>query len=202
MLPNHNKSFSMINHRTIKLNPKGFTLIELLVAVAIIAIISAIGFASYSQAQILGRDAKRKQDLRSIATALELYYQSNKTYPDSSLASTCSHRTSSTPYCLSDSNESLSPPNPWIYQLNSTYINKLPKDPKSNGADPRNPGPNFGYAYYGNPLGCNGGPAYLLVTQLENSGDPDTLAKQHYTYSSNDLTPLWNPNLFAITSCP
>src|SRR3990167_4460210 len=60
---------------------KGFTLVELLIAISIIAIISAVGITSYSQAQKLGRDFKRKQDLRSIATALELFHQKYKRYP-------------------------------------------------------------------------------------------------------------------------
>src|SRR3989338_7758435 len=61
---------------------KGFTLIELMVAITIIAIISTIGLVTYSKAQMLGRDAKRKQDLRSISIALQLYYQANKRYPE------------------------------------------------------------------------------------------------------------------------
>jgi prepilin-type N-terminal cleavage/methylation domain-containing protein len=64
-----------------KLNIRGFTLIELLVAVSVLAIVATIGIGSYTQAQKLGRDAKRKQDLRSIAAALEIYKYKNGRYP-------------------------------------------------------------------------------------------------------------------------
>ena len=68
------------NHK----NRRGFTLIEIMIAISILAILATIGMTTYSQAQLRGRDAKRKQDLRAISTALELYYQRNKRFPCSS----------------------------------------------------------------------------------------------------------------------
>src|SRR3989344_814117 len=59
----------------------GFTLVELLVVISIIAILSAIGLTMYSVAQKSARIAKRIADLRSIQTALELYYNVNRSYP-------------------------------------------------------------------------------------------------------------------------
>lgn len=53
---------------------KGFTLLEMLVVLGIIAIIVTMGFVSYSTAQKKARDAKRKQDLKSIQNAMEQYY--------------------------------------------------------------------------------------------------------------------------------
>ncbi len=58
---------------------KGFTLIELMVAISIIAVLSTIGMVAYSKVQLLGRDARRKQDLRAIAQALEIFYQGKLT---------------------------------------------------------------------------------------------------------------------------
>lgn len=60
---------------------KGFTLIELMVSISILVIVSTVGIVSFSRAQIVSRDARRKEDLHNIATALQVYYQANKRYP-------------------------------------------------------------------------------------------------------------------------
>jgi len=53
----------------------GFTLIELLVVIAIIAILAAVGFATYSGVQKNARDSKRQTEINAIANALEIRYQ-------------------------------------------------------------------------------------------------------------------------------
>lgn len=53
---------------------KAFTLLEMLVVIGIISILVSIGFSSYSTAQKKSRDAKRKNDLKSIQNAFEQYY--------------------------------------------------------------------------------------------------------------------------------
>ncbi|MCX7956063.1 MAG: prepilin-type N-terminal cleavage/methylation domain-containing protein [Patescibacteria group bacterium] len=53
---------------------KAFTLLEMLVVIGIIGVIVSIGFVSYSTAQKKSRDAKRKNDLKSIQNAFEQYY--------------------------------------------------------------------------------------------------------------------------------
>ncbi len=55
-------------------NNKGFTLLELLVVIGIIAILVAVGTASYSTVQKKARDAKRKTDLKELQSAYEQYY--------------------------------------------------------------------------------------------------------------------------------
>ncbi len=55
-------------------NEPGFTLIELLIVIAIIAVLSTIGSVIYSGFQKNARDAKRKIDIESIASALEANY--------------------------------------------------------------------------------------------------------------------------------
>jgi prepilin-type N-terminal cleavage/methylation domain-containing protein len=60
---------------------QGFTLIELLVVVAIIGVLATIVLASLSDARARARDAKRLADIRTIQTALEVYYLDNGTYP-------------------------------------------------------------------------------------------------------------------------
>lgn len=60
---------------------KGFTLIEILTVVAIILILSGLGFFSYRSAQIKARDSKRISDLREIQKLLENCYEVNNSYP-------------------------------------------------------------------------------------------------------------------------
>lgn len=60
---------------------KAFTLIELLIAMAIIGILATVGLGSFRTAQMRGRDAERKSDLKQISNAIELYYQDYNRYP-------------------------------------------------------------------------------------------------------------------------
>lgn len=60
---------------------RGFTLIELLVVIAIIGILSSVVLASLNSARKKGRDARRIADLKQLQLALELYYDSQQSYP-------------------------------------------------------------------------------------------------------------------------
>jgi len=51
----------------------GFTLIELLVVIAIISLLSSVVLASLSGARESARDTRRKQDLKQIKTALNMW---------------------------------------------------------------------------------------------------------------------------------
>lgn len=59
---------------------KGFTLIELLVVIAIIGILAGIVLASLGSARSGANDAKTKEQLSSLRTAMETYYGSNGGY--------------------------------------------------------------------------------------------------------------------------
>ncbi|HEY4473972.1 MAG TPA: prepilin-type N-terminal cleavage/methylation domain-containing protein [Candidatus Paceibacterota bacterium] len=59
----------------------GFTLIELLVVIAIITILSSVVLTSLSDARRNSRDAKRIGDVKQIQLALELFYDSQSSYP-------------------------------------------------------------------------------------------------------------------------
>lgn len=100
---------------------KGFTLIELLVVIAIIGILSSVVLASLNSARAKARDARRISDLKQISLALELYYDSNRSYPNPGWGwrSECSAW------------GGLSPSNV-IPGLTPTYLSVFPSDPSMN----------------------------------------------------------------------
>lgn len=60
---------------------QGFTLIELLVVIAIIGTLATIVMVSLNTARSKARDTRRAADLRNVAAALEMYYDSKTGYP-------------------------------------------------------------------------------------------------------------------------
>lgn len=60
---------------------KAFTLVELLVAMAIVAVVMAAALVAFSGTRATARDGKRKADLETIRSALELYRSDNGGYP-------------------------------------------------------------------------------------------------------------------------
>src|SRR5690349_3216597 len=61
---------------------RAFTLIELLIVVAIIAILAAIAVPNFLEAQTRAKVTRVKNDLRTVATALETYRLDNSGYPE------------------------------------------------------------------------------------------------------------------------
>lgn len=63
------------------MNKKGFTLIELLIVIAIIGLLATLAIVSLTTAQRKARDVKRVADMKSIQSAMELYYSDHAGYP-------------------------------------------------------------------------------------------------------------------------
>ena len=63
---------------------KAFTLLEILVVISIMGILIALGTAAFSTAQKKGRDARRREDLKSVQAAMEQYYSNYSGYPNGS----------------------------------------------------------------------------------------------------------------------
>lgn len=179
---------------------RGFTLIELLIAISIVAVIASIGFVSYSQAQASARDLRRKNDLQAIATALELYYQTNKRYP-----------------CPGDGVWNWSSAGEkWIQDdgcggtgvtFDNSYINRTPVDPVNNSPVSGNPPLatgfyGYGYrGYYSSLCGNKQGQFYILYTQLENKKDPQSIQGDKNKPKDCDGSPIdWPDGTFSITS--
>jgi prepilin-type N-terminal cleavage/methylation domain-containing protein len=60
----------------------GFTLIEIIVAIMILAIVSVGLLGNFFRSPPKARDAKRRQSLKQIHNALEIYYNDFNEYPE------------------------------------------------------------------------------------------------------------------------
>lgn len=66
---------------------RGFTLLEMMVVVAIIAILAGILIPNFTRARAQAQTAACIGNMRTIATALELYYTDKESYPVATAAS-------------------------------------------------------------------------------------------------------------------
>ncbi len=135
---------------------KGFTLIELMIVIAILGILISVGLTNFKSVQIKSRDARRKNNLRQIATALEYYYNDYGTYPPDAGNQIYGCGTTGLLVCAwGDPFQTV--------QANGTtpktiYMPKLPGDPSS------------GRTYYYDRINST---SFRLYAMLENSEDRD-----------------------------
>lgn len=128
----------------------GFTLLEILVVMVIIGILTVIGLGNYMSSQLKARDSQRKQNLRQVANAVELYYNDRGRFPTSS--------DSRIEGCGSD--PSSPTPCDWggEFSLGGVlYLSKLP------------PGEQGPFIYESD------GTYFKIYTYLENSKDPQVM---------------------------
>ncbi len=136
-----------MNKHSLPLRGKGFTLVELLIVMTLISSLAALVLVNFRSAQMRGRDAVRKSDLRNIQTALRLYYNDIGGYPLGS--GTITGCGGATPGACTWGTA-------WI-RNNTTYMNILPADPLSTQT----------YIY----TGVAGNEDYTLRACLESKSD-------------------------------
>lgn len=122
---------------------KGFTLIELLTVISIISVLTAVLTVAFVAVSGRSRDATRKNNIKQIQSALELYKNDNGTYPPTATITSIT--------CNSPFRTGVSPN--FI-----TYMTKFPCDPKGTL-----------YSY----VTASSDSTYTLASCLENSADKE-----------------------------
>lgn len=126
-------------------NYNGFTLIELLVVISIIGVLIGLSLIGLSGARESARDARRKTDIESIRSGLEMYKADCNKYPAAA--------------AVVGGSSLLGSPPPTSCAASNTYISLVPKDPAS---------PARAYPYSTNPTTTT----YILCAALEQAPVP------------------------------
>jgi prepilin-type N-terminal cleavage/methylation domain-containing protein len=129
----------------------GFTLIELLVVMAIIGILASAVLASLQDARAEARDAIRRQNLHELKVAMEVYYNTHKTY-----------QVNGSGY--------LGGGQGWVSFINDpTYVTAVTEVLFGPGSFLEDPLQNPGYMLYT----CDGGQTYAISATLEKPTPAD-----------------------------
>lgn len=159
------------------LRKKSFTLIEMLIVIVIIGILAAALVPRLQDVQARARDTKRKADIKVIANWLEIYFIDNNSFPGAG--------TSNYNNVLSVNSVQSQPR---ITGL-TNYLTSLPVDPRNNWASPWT---TWSYSYTYGWVYNTSVWTYDLVTNLENTSDPDACWVKQYKYNNNGS--LFCPN--------
>ncbi|MFA5106845.1 MAG: prepilin-type N-terminal cleavage/methylation domain-containing protein [Patescibacteria group bacterium] len=159
----------------------GFTLIELLVVIAIIGLISSMSLIVLRGKVMAARDAKRRADMATLQTALELYYMDHQYYPGNN---GCSQLPSGHWVCIVDS----AAEDGWFVPNLSAYMTPTPpQDPGHH----KNPDWNM-YGYAPN-LFINGrSHAYVIFFNLEGSPQEDLCNIGNFKLTGDMEPTVWS----------
>ena len=151
--------------------------------ISIIAILVAPGTISWQNAQLKGRDGKRKADTKAVQEALEIYMQKNGTYPASAPDGRIQCNNGDTTIidwgkgfgCQATGDST-----PTI------YMQQLPKDPAYQ---------NITDGYFYNSTGIA---SYVLSAKLENDNDPENTLGPNYVPGTLPCTAAADRNYCVI----
>lgn len=119
---------------------------------AILAILAVLGIGAFTSSQQKGRDSRRKAELRSIAAALELYFNDKGIYP-------ADDGSGHIKGCYPDDMTVCSWGTVFQDKNQTVYMTSLPSDPQAA----------YTYMYFAG----TGNASYQLYARLENTLDPD-----------------------------
>lgn len=144
----------------------GFTLIELVVVIAIIGVLTAFAVPNFMAARERARDVQRKNDLKQLQNAVEMYKLDYGEYPIDSPAGLYDGMKTTNICWYSDGSNGL------IFSSTVPldkviYMKKIPKDPTRTT--------NNGAYFYISPIGTDKY-KYTLCACLENKADSDGIA--------------------------
>lgn len=135
----------------------GFTLVELLVVMAILGVLVTLVATGFRTAQMRGRDAQRKSDLKELANSMEVFYSDHGKYPSDSGGKivACPYDEASSGTCAWGASE--------FTDGSTVYFKVIPKDPISS------------LNYYYRVVPGSNNQKFQLFARLENPKDPDCL---------------------------